>query len=162
MEGRKRGRETARTPSATDRKIKEHDALGSRTGGIVLCDARKNELAEGMREVYKKSRVHHASAPSPGIAKFLAGENSSETICSDCARGKYVWRGYVFLYRRVPRRITLLLLLRIKRRVDAIVLLSTYLPPSAEVAVNVTICNKKKTERHYKSGMSIVEFAILR
>lgn len=62
-----RGRETAPTRSATDRKIKEHDAVGSQ--GIVLRDAKERTgfAGEESGEKYKKSRVHHASAPSPGL-----------------------------------------------------------------------------------------------
>lgn len=124
LEGGGRGKEGAkphRTQSATDRKIKEHDAVGSRARAASFCVMRKGERrtdSAGKRKVSEVTRASRVSSFA-GIAKFSARENSSETICSDYARRKYISkRGHVFLYRRVPYGITLLLLLRIKGWVD--------------------------------------------
>lgn len=86
-----RGRETAPTRSATDRKIKEHDAVGSQ--GIVLRDAKERTGFAPAKRAEKSIRSHAC------ITRRLlrrdckvprGGENSSETICSRRARGKYI------------------------------------------------------------------------
>lgn len=60
LEGGGRGKEGAkphRIQSATDRKIKEHDAVGSRARGIVLRDA-KGRTENGLRRQEKSIRSH--------------------------------------------------------------------------------------------------------
>jgi len=95
-DGGERGRETAATQSAADRKIKERDAVGSRYRFVRR--ERENERtrrADGgkISEVTRASRVSSfveiANFPpflSPSLAR---GENSLETICTDTP-GKYI------------------------------------------------------------------------
>jgi len=98
-DGGKRGRETAATQSAADRKIKERDAVGSRHR-FVRRERENERTRRADGEKYQKSRVHHASALSSRLRSYpplslslslslARGENLLETICTGYAREVY-------------------------------------------------------------------------
>lgn len=94
--------------------------------GIVLRDAkeRRGEERGGEKRTppargkYQESRVHHVSALSPGLRSSARGKTRPKLFAPATPAESIYLRSHVFLYRRVPCGITLLLLLRIKGRVD--------------------------------------------
>lgn len=146
--GGERGRETARTQSATDRKIKEHDKVGSRCR-FVRYDTiewekeKKNGLA-GKRKVWEVTRASRVSS-FVGIAKFSAGQNSSEAICSGYARGKniyiYLKKLHLFILPSSVQDYPPFITADQREGGRSSCFLLTYLP--RRIAMNITTCNKK-------------------
>lgn len=166
LEAGGRGKEGAkphRTQSATDRKIKEHDAVGSRARArarhrFAWCERENGERTPPAREKYQKSRVHHVSALSPGLRSSPRGKTRPKLFAPTTPVESIYLREATSFY-IVEFRVGLPSFYYYGSKDGwTIVLLPTYLP-SDEVAVNVTTCNKKNGTA-LQSGMSIVEFAI--